>query len=254
MRSPHRTAAEFVAETDTERPGRFKAQAGMTLLEVLVSIAMMVLIVSSMSILVGAATRSKLIVNVRSADTATVRQTLEWMSERLRNAGLNVNPTDPAQAAYPLRCRDRVVAQDASLLPTASQVYVSGEILNSDTLAGNELMTVGYFVGTVGSNQVVMEYRYPCVGGAPATTQLSDPRINVLGLTFQYFSANGNEVTNLTSAADIRRIQMIRVTLAVQGSEGTSGPHQVSVTRNVMFRNPEPYANSWTNPTEVIPP
>lgn len=216
--------------------------------------ALMAFVAVSMSTLVGAAIRSKMITNVRSADTQTARHTLEWMSERLRNAGLNVNPAEPSQSGYPARCRDRVVAQDANLRPTQGQVYVTGEILNTDTLAGNELMTIGYLLGTVDGNQAVMEYRYPCTGGTSTVTILSDPRITIRTLNFRYFAATGVEVTNLTSVADIRRIHMIRIVLTVEGVEGTSGIQSQTWTRDIMFRNPEPYANSWVNPNEVNPP
>ncbi len=234
--------------------GRCRSQAGLTLIEVIVAMAIMGFVATSMSTLVGAAVRSKLIVNVRSADTQAARQTLEWMAERLRNAAFNVKPTDASQAGYPARCRDRVVAQDSSLRPTANSVYVTGEILNLDTIAGNDMDTIGYLLGTVGDNQVVMEYRAPCTGGTPTLTVLSDPRITVTTLNFRYFAATGTEVTNLTSVTDIRRIHMIRVTLAVEGVEGRSGVQQQTWTRDIMLRNPEPYANDWINPSEVNPP
>jgi prepilin-type N-terminal cleavage/methylation domain-containing protein len=236
------------------RPAGIRGQAGLTLLEVIVAMALMAIVAGSMSTLVGAAIRSKLIINVRSADTQTARQTLEWMSERLRNAGLNVNPNAAAQSSLPARCRDRVVAQDSTLRPTATQIFVTGEVLNTDTIAGNELMTIGYFLSTVGGNQVVMEYRDPCVNGTPTMTVLSDPKINVTSLNLRYYAANGTEVTSLTSAPDIRRIHMVWISLTVEGTEGRSGVQRQTWSRGIMLRNPEPYANSWINPNEVNPP
>ena len=41
-----------------------------------------------------------------------------------------------------------VVALDLALRPTANRVYVSGEILNTDGAAGNEVMTLGYRLGS----------------------------------------------------------------------------------------------------------
>src|SRR3970040_1981183 len=52
-------------------------ESGMTLLEVLVVIGLMAVLAGSMSAVVGAAVRSKLIVAVRSADASTARQTPE---------------------------------------------------------------------------------------------------------------------------------------------------------------------------------
>lgn len=230
----------------------------MTLAEVLVAAALMAIIAGAFSILVGAAVRSKMITSMRSADTQTARQTLEWMSERLRNAGFNVHPTDSAQAAFPNRCKDRVVALppstgDPEMRPTSGRVYVSGEILNSNATSGDEIITLGYFLSADASTgrQVVMERRKACQGTLESTVPLSDPRIQVTSLQFRYFGPNGVEVTDLTSAAHIRRIQMIRVTLQVQGQEGTSGVQAQSWTRDVMLRNPEPNANVWVNPREV---
>ncbi len=223
----------------------------MTLLEVLVVISLMAVLAGSMSTLVGVAVRSKLIVATRATDTETARQTLEWMSERLRNAGLNLKPSDQAE----LRCKDMVVAQDASLRPTAGALYVSGEILNTDTVAGNEVVTIGYFLGSDPGtgNQVVLEYQRACAGGAPAvTTPLSDPRITVTSLTFTYYSSAGLQVTDLTDAAQIRSIRLIRVALTVQGSQGQSGVQTQAWARDVMLRNPEPNANDWKNPNENI--
>lgn len=223
-------------------------QTGTSLLEVLVAITLMAILTGSMSTLVGAAIRSKLIIAVRSTDTQTARQTLEWMSERLRNAGLNLKPGDQSQ----LRCKDMVVAQDAALRPTASSVHVSGEILNTDTIAGNEVMTIGYWLGSdpVTGTQVVMEYSHTCSGGLAATTPLSDPRIAVTALTFDYFSATGVRITALTDVNQIRLIRTIRISLTVQGSQGNSGVQIQTWRRDVLLRNPEPNANNWGNPNE----
>ncbi len=223
----------------------------MTLLEVLVVIGLMAALAGSMSALVGVAVRSKLIVAVRSADTETARQTLEWMSERLRNAGLNLVPGEQSEA----RCRDMVVAQDAALQPTAGAIYVNGEILNSDTVAGNEVMTIGYRLGTdaITGNQVVLEYEQPCAAGAaPVTIPLSDPRVSVTSLTLEYFSSSGLRITDLTNIGQIRSIRLVRVSLTVRGSQGQSGVQTQTWTRDVMLRNPEPNANDWKNPNENI--
>lgn len=235
--------------TGARRRGR--GQAGLSLIEVLVTIVLMASIAASLSTLVGAAIRSKLIVAARSADTQTARQMLEWISERLRNAGLNVMPTDAVQATYPARCKDRVVAQETSLLPTATRVYVAGEILNTDTTAGNEIDTLGYYLDA--GSQAIIEDRNRCPSGPQTIASLTDPRVRVTSLSFRYFQASGAEVTDLTSATEIRRIQMIRITMTVEGSQGSSGTQAQTFARDVMLRNPEPYANDWKNPNEVNP-
>lgn len=223
-------------------------EAGNTLLEVLVALTVMVLLVGTLSILVGAAVRGKMIVSVRSADTETARRTLEWMSERLRNAGLNTLPSAQAEP----RCRDMVVAQVDSLRPTASQVYVSGEIFNTDTVAGNEVITLGYRL----RGGSVIEESASCSGGwVPVVSGVSNPRITVTQLAFRYFTRNGDEVTVPTGDLEaIRSIRTILITLTVQGEEGRSGVQTQTFSRMVMLRNPRPDANNWLSPLETALP
>src|SRR4029077_6367344 len=189
----------------------------------------------------------------RSVNIETARRTLDWMSERLRKAALNLKPS--LQSAN--RCKDRIVAQDPPLLPTTNSLYVSGEIINTDTVAGNETMTVGYYVGSDPGtgNQVVMEYRQSCSAGATDVTDnsqpLSSPKVTVTALTFQYFGANGDQIIDLTTPSSIQQIRMIRISMTVQGSEGTSGSQTETLTRDVTLRNPEPNANNWLDVNEA---
>jgi len=228
---------------------RWRGQSGVTIIEVLVALTLTVVLTGSMYILVGAAIRSKLITAVRSADTDTARQALEWMSERLRNAGLNLVP---AEQSLP-RCKDMVVAQEAALLPTGSALHVNGEIINTDGVAGNEVATIGYRLGSDPGtgNQVVQEFIQPCTAGAPSTlTTLSDPRLSVTALTFAYFDANGATVTALTDMTQIRRIRGIRLSLTVVGSQGRSGIQTQTLATYLLLRNPEPNASGWKNADE----
>jgi len=233
-------------------PHRVHDQQGLTVVEIIVASALMGIIAGAISFMIGAAVQSKMISAARSNDTETARRTLEWMSDRLRQAGFNVKPSAQIQ----LRCKDRVVAQDATLLPTANSVYFSGELLKTDTQAGDQVATFGYYLaadpGT--GNRVVMEYNQPCSAGATLisaySNRLSNPKINVTNLTFQYFDANGNAVTNLTSPAAIRTIQLVSVSLTVQGLEGTSKTQTQTVSRSVMFWDPDPTANNWVDVNE----
>ncbi len=227
--------------------------AGFTLTEVVVASVLMLLVIGSLSTLVGAAIRSKLFVAVRSADTETGRQTLEWMSERLRNAGLNVLPS-----AQPLpRCQDMVVAQRGNLLdpdlrPTTGSVYVAGEILNTNTDAGDQVIVLGYRLAGGG----IVEDQAPCTGGwTPTTSRVSNPAITITALSFRYFERNGAEVTVPTVDEEaIRRIRMIDVTLTVLGEEGRSGPQTQTFQRLVMLRNPRPDFSDWLSPGETTGP
>lgn len=230
-----------------------RGTAGFTLVEALVGLLLIGVVTGAMAILVGAAVQSKVITTSRSVNIETTRRTLDWMSERLRNAALNLNPN--LQSAS--RCKDRVVAQDPALLPTANSLYVSGEIINTDTVAGNETMTVGYYLGSDPGtgNQVVMEYRQFCSSGATDVTDnsqpLSSPKTTVTDFTFQYFGANGDQITDLITPSSIQQIRMIRISMTVQGSEGTSGNQSETLTRDVTLRNPEPNANTWVDVNEA---
>jgi hypothetical protein len=226
---------------------RCTGEAGLTLAELVVAMAVVSLVVGSLSILVGASVRGKAIVATRSADTQTARQTLEWMSERLRNAGLNVLPSAQAQA----RCKDMVVAMDSALRPQGDRVYVSGEIVNTNTTAGDQVITLGYRL----QDGTVIEEQAPCSGfWIPTSAQVSDPRVTVTTLSFRYFTRTGDLVAvPTTDEEEIRTIQIIEVTLTVQAEEGRSGPQAQTYTRMVMLRNPRADTNNWLNPNETNP-
>jgi hypothetical protein len=207
----------------------------------------MTLVIGSMAALVGAAVRGRMITAVRSADTETARATLEWMSERMRNAGLNVQPSAQPQ----LRCKDMVVAQDTGLRPHSTSVYVSGEILNTDTTAGNEVITIGYRL----QSGTVMEDSSTCSGGwAPSSAVVSNPRITVTALTFEYFTRNGDQIAvPTTDVEQIRSIRSVRTTLTVQAQEGTSGVQTQTFVRMIMLRNPRPDTNNYLVSGETNP-
>jgi type II secretory pathway pseudopilin PulG len=220
----------------------------MTMVEVLVALAIMVVVAGSLATLVGASIRGKVITAARSADTETARQTLEWMSERMRNAGLNIRPALQPQP----RCQDMVVAQDAALRPQPDRVYISGEVYNTDTVAGNQVITLGYRL----SGGAVLEDTGSCsvAGWAPTTAQVSNPAVVVSGLTFRYFTRNGAEVAvPTTDITAIREIRLIEIAITVQAVQGSSGPQSQTFTRLLMLRNPRPDTNDWISPGETNP-
>jgi Tfp pilus assembly protein PilW len=233
-------------------PHRFHDQQGLTVVEILVTSALMAIVTGAIAMLIGTSVQSKMISAARSADTQTARATLAWMSDRLRHAGFNVQPSAQSQ----LRCKDRVVAQDPSLLPTTNSVYVSGEIWNTNTTAGDEDVTIGYYLAAdpVTGKQVVMEYNQPCSSGSTAiatySTRLSNPKISVTSLAFQYFAANGTAITNLTSPAQIRLIQIISISMTVLGTEGRSGQQTQVFKRYVLLWDPDPNLNTWVDVNE----
>jgi len=230
------------------------SQAGMTIMEILVSMSIMAVAAGAIAFLVGAAVQAKMITAVRAGDTESVRESLGRMAERLRNAGLNINPTSFTGTI--VRCADRVVAQDATLYPTANSVYVSGEILNTNAIAGDEVATIGYYLGAdpVTGVQVVKEYYQTCSGAtniAANSTPLSSPKIPVTNLAFTYYDSSGAQVTNLTSTATIQTIWAIKISMTVTATQGRSGSQTATLSRYVAFRAPEPHANTgWVDQNE----
>jgi hypothetical protein len=224
----------------------------MTIMEILVGITIMAIASGAIAFLIGAAVQAKMITAVRAGDTESVRESLGRMAERLRNAGFNIKPP----YTTPNRCWDRVVAQDAALTPTASRLYVSGEILKTDTTAGDQLATIGYYVGAdpVTSVQVVQEYYQTCAGGATNvaanSTPLSNPRIPVTNLTFTYYDSGGLLLTPPLTTLQTQSIVFIKISMTVQASEGRSGTQTATLSRFVMLRQPEPNANSWIDINE----
>lgn len=245
----------------TTRPPRsFAAQAGMTIIEILVGMSIMVIAAGAIAFLVGAAVQAKMITAVRAADTESVRETLGRIAERLRNAGLNINPA--SWTATVVRCADRVVAQDAALYPTASSIYVSGDILipTGGAPGGAYMATIGYQLGAdpVTGTQIVMEYYQTCAGAtniAANSTPLSNPRIPVTSLAFTYYDVSGALVSSPFSQSSIQSIWAIKISMTVTASQGKSGVQTATLSRYVVFRNPDPQKNiylagSWVNPNE----
>ncbi|MDR7482736.1 MAG: prepilin-type N-terminal cleavage/methylation domain-containing protein [Armatimonadota bacterium] len=223
------------------RPGAARhGQAGISLVEVMVAMVIMTVVIGTIATLVGASVRSKMIVASRSSDTETARQTLEMMSERLRNAGLNIDP-----AAQPDRCDDMVVAKDPALRPTATQLYVAGEIFNSNTTAGDQVIVLGYRL----TGGRIVEDRSACGVWAPTTSDVSNPGITVTSLLFRYFGSSGGEITVPTTDEEaIRSIRVVQISLTVRAEEGRSGAQIQRFSRQVMLRNPRPDRSGWLPP------
>lgn len=241
----------------TTRPPRsFAAQAGMTIIEILVGMSIMVIAAGAIAFLVGAAVQAKMITAVRAADTESVRETLGRIAERLRNAGLNINPA--SWTGTVVRCADRVVAQDATLAPTASSIYVSGDILIpiGGAPGGPYMATIGYQLGAdpVTGSQIVMEYYQTCAGAtniAANSTPLSNGRVPVTSLAFTYYDVNGALVSSPFTTASIQSIWAVKISMTVTASQGRSGTQTATLSRYVVFRDPDPQKNlNWVDPNE----
>src|SRR5215472_10574050 len=88
-------------------------ETGLTFMELLVALSIMALIFGSIHLVVGNAIAAKLTVSNRIADQSQGRQVVEWLADRIRQAGYKANPGSSIA-----RCRNGIVSQDALYYPT----------------------------------------------------------------------------------------------------------------------------------------
>lgn len=211
-------------------------ERGTTLIEVLAALTIGTLLVSTIYLAIGTAVRSRLLVNSTLQNQQHGRIIVQWLGDRIRQAGYSVNYT----SALP-RCRDALVVEDATLLPTATRLY-----FNTDVAADGTTETIGYQIGTelVGGSPVniVEESVANCtVGAATQTASVTDPTsVAIQSLTFTYYNSAGAVVTDLVTPSSIRSIRMIRITLVERANAGAQGPREQTWSTIVQLRNPDP--------------
>lgn len=194
------------------------------------ALSIMALLFGSIHLVVGNAIAAKLMVSNRVADQSQGRQVVEWIADRVRQAGFRANPS----SAIP-RCRNGIVSQDALYYPTASSLSVTADVDNEGTAE-----TRTFQVETLGGIPAVTETVTECTAGAATTDQpITDTTsVRVQSLAFAYYDANGNAVTNLTNQAAIQSIRVVQVTVLVRALLGKSGPTDQTWTTEVALRNP----------------
>ncbi|MGQ0571671.1 MAG: PulJ/GspJ family protein, partial [Armatimonadota bacterium] len=218
------------------RSGERRGERGMTLIEVLAAMAIGSLMLSTIYLAVGTAVRSRLRVMSTLQNQQHGRLVVQWLGDRLRQAGYAVSYT----SSIP-RCRDALVVEDPTLNPTSAQLY-----FNTDLAADGTPETIGFSVGleTVGSASVnvVRQSVTDCATGATEqVASVTDPTsVRVTSLSFAYYDANGAAVTDLTTPTGIRSIRMIRITLVEEASAGAQGTRSQTWTILVNLRNPDP--------------
>jgi hypothetical protein len=202
----------------------------MTFLEVLVSLSIMALLFGSIHLVVGNAIAAKLTVSNRIADQSQGRQVVEWIADRVRQAGFKANP-----GSAMARCRNGIVSQDALYYPTASSLSITADIDNEGTAE-----TRTFKVETVGGIQAVTETVTECTAGATTSDQAvtDTTAVQVQSLAFAYYDASGTAVTNLTSQAAIQSIRTVQVTVVVRALGGKLGPTDQTWTTQIALRNP----------------
>ena len=205
-------------------------EGGFTLLELLVGLVITGLVFASVHLVIGNAVAAKLIASNRIAGQNQGRLVVEWIADRVRQAGFRA---DPASAIA--RCRNGIASQDASYYPTAATLSVTGDVDNSGTP-----QTRTFQIETVGGVPGVTETVLACAAGATASDQPLTDRVSVSAqsLTFAYFDSAGSPVTNLTSPTAIQSIRTVQITFQVRARLGRNGPTDQTWTTRVALRNP----------------
>jgi hypothetical protein len=208
-------------------PGR-RTEAGLTLLEVVATLAITVIAFASMHLTAGTAILGKLLTSTTIAKEQQGRQVVEWIADRVRQAGFGLGGS-----SIP-RCQDKIATQ-SGYLPTTSQLWINGDVDNDGTPE-----TFGFQVETVSGVPTVTETVINCATGATALDQpiTSPTTIKVLALTFGYYDSSGNAVTNLASAVSIRTIRFVTITVQVQANGGARGPTTQTWSTSIDLRNP----------------
>ncbi|MDR7521814.1 MAG: prepilin-type N-terminal cleavage/methylation domain-containing protein [Armatimonadota bacterium] len=219
------------------RTGR--GERGLTLVEVIAAMAIGSLVLSTIYLALGTAIKARLLVWSQVHNQQHGRLVIQWMADRLRQAGYAVSPASPLP-----RCQDALVAEDPALRPTASQIYFNTDLDGAG--AGAPTQTIGFRVGRESAGgtmvNVVEESVADCTSGAPSrVSSVTDPTsVAIASLTFDYYDASGTPVTDLATPDSIRTIRMVRITLVEQASAGSLGPRGQTWSVLVSLRNPDP--------------
>ena len=217
------------------RMGR-RGERGLTMVEVLSTLAIGSLVLSTVYLATGTAIRSKMLVTSKLHNQQHGRIIVQWLGNRVRQAGYAVNTASPIP-----RCRDALVVEDASFAPTATRLYVNTDLANDGTTE-----TIGFQMGTetVGATtiNIIQELVTNCAAGATErVSSVTDPTsVRIISLTFTYYDAAGAVVTDLTTPASIRSIRMVRITLVERASAGAAGEQEQTWSVQVNLRNPDP--------------
>jgi len=199
-------------------------------MEVIVALSIMTLVFASIHLTVGNAISAKLMVSNRIADQNQGRLVVEWIADRVRQAGFGAS----AGSAI-ARCRNGIVSQDPLYYPTTTSLSITADVDNSGTAE-----TRTFKVETVAGVPAVTESVTDCTAGAATADQpITDTTsVRVQSLTFAYFDVNGNAVTDLTNPTAIQSIRNVTVTAQVRATGGKAGPTDETWTTLVALRNP----------------
>lgn len=200
------------------------AESGFTLVEVLVTIAMVsVFIAAAMAVLVPLS-RSYSTTEVASSAQQVVRMAVEVMANDIRLAGLDPLQQLQGVDAFGLPLAGFQEANATSVRFTCDRVP-DGDTEANGIIDDSNFENINYYYEATTQSLNLRLY-----AGAPvqATQQLVN---NVTNLRFRYYDEDGNETTNLD---DIRSVQ---ISMTVEEDAGTAGTVERSYTTRVLCRN-----------------
>jgi hypothetical protein len=217
-----------------------RAEAGLTLLEVVAAFSISVLAFASIHLTVGTAILGKLLTSSTVSKEQQGRQVVEWIADRVRQAGLRTS----VATGTPARCQNGIVSQDPSYYPTTSSLSVTADVDNDGT-PETHTFKLENFNGVPAITETVIE----CTGATSVKQPItSTTTVQALALQFDYYDVNGGVVYNLTSPTEIQKIRYVRVTVQVQASAGAHGPTTQTWKTNIALRSPACATNPTTNP------
>lgn len=203
---------------------KHNTEGGFTLIEILVTIAMIsIFIAASMTVLIPLS-RSYTATDVASSAQQVVRMAVEVIANDIRLAGL-----DPLQ---------QLQGTDASGLPLAgfqeasatSVRFTCDRVLDGDEEANGQIdddnfENINYYYEAATQSLNLRLY-----SGAPVQTtqQLVN---NVTNLRFRYFDQDGNET------GDLEEIRSVQISMTVEEDAGNEGTVERSYSTRVLCRN-----------------
>jgi len=218
---------------------RLGGETGLTLLEVVAALSISIVAFASVHLTAGTAILGKLLTSTTVSKEQQGRQVVEWIADRVRQAGFRADPT--SLAPY-YRCRNGIVSQDSSYYPTTSSLWITADFDN-DTSQKPE--TRGFQLGTVSGIPVVTETVMPCPGdntvASSAQPITSSSSVKVLSLAFAYYDKNGTQLTppftGSTAPGIIQSIRFVTMTVQVQANAGAHGLTTQTWSTGIALRN-----------------
>lgn len=191
------------------------SRAGFTLVEVLVTIAMLsIFVAASMAILIPLS-RSYTTTDVASSAQQVVRMAVEIMANDIRLAGLD--PLQQAEAGFQ--------EANATSISFTSDRVVDGEEEANGEIDNTNFESLNYYYEA--SDNTLRLRLYP--GTSSQTTQTLVE--NVTDLRFRYFDQDGNET------GDLDEIRSVQISMTVEEPAGMDGTVVRSYATRVLCRN-----------------